>query len=60
MWTLKQLQDPDMPMAYINGKWVPARPENFKRECMGFRDRFRHAWEVFACRAEAFTWPEGQ
>lgn len=60
MRTLKQLQDPDKPMACINDKWVPARPENYKRRYMSFKRRVRHAWEVFMCRAEAFTWPEGQ
>jgi hypothetical protein len=60
MWTLKQLQDPEMPMANINGKWVHARPLNYKRAYMSLRDRIRHAWAVFTCRAEAFTWPEGQ
>jgi hypothetical protein len=60
MWTLSQLQEPNDTAAFINGKWVPARPENYKRACMTIRMRLKHAWEVFMCRAEAFTWPEGQ
>lgn len=60
MWTLKQLQDPAMPLANINGKWVPARPENYKRTNMSMNDRLRHAWAVFTCKAEAFKWPESQ
>lgn len=60
MWTLKQLQDPDMPQANISGKWVPARPENYKRKNMGLRMRIKNAWEVFTCRSESFTWPEQQ
>lgn len=60
MWTLKQLQDPNMCQAEINGKWVPARPENYKKTCMTYRERLAHAWAVFTCKAEAFTWPEGQ
>jgi hypothetical protein len=30
MWKLEQLQDREVPQTCINGKWVPARPENFK------------------------------
>ena len=60
MWTLKQLQDTEEDQACINDKWVPARPENYKKCCMSLRKRIKYAWEVFMCRAEAFTWPEGQ
>lgn len=60
MWKLKSLQDPEMPQTEINGKWVPARPENFKKKYLSLRKRIKYAWEVFQCRAEAFTWPEGQ
>jgi hypothetical protein len=60
MWTLKELQASDMPQANINGKWVPARPENYKKSCMTMRKRLQHAWAVFTCKAEAFIWPEGQ
>ena len=59
MWTLKQLQHPET-LAEINGKWVPARPLNYKRGYLSLRKRIKHAWAVFMCRAEAFTWPEGQ
>ena len=60
MWTLKQLQDTERSQTEINGKWVPARPLNYKRKYMSLGDRIRHAWAVFTCKAEAFTWPEGQ
>ncbi len=60
MWTLKQLQDPDACQTEINGKWVPARPLNYTLEYMTLRARFKNAWEVFMCRSESFTWPEGQ
>lgn len=60
MWTLEQLQYPEMPQAKINGKWVPARPENYKLEYMTLKQRVKYAWEVFMCRSESFTWPEGQ
>jgi len=59
MWTLDELRKP-VTEAQINGRWVPARPLNYKKKYMSFRKRIRHAWEVFMCRAEAFTWPEGQ
>lgn len=60
MWTLEQLREKEIPQTCINGKWVPARPENFKKTCMTLFERLQHAWEVFMCRAEAFKWPEGQ
>jgi len=60
MWSLKQLQDRDIPMACINDKWVPARPENFKPNHCSWRRRLKYAWEVFRGRAETFVWPEGQ
>ncbi len=58
MWKLKQLQDKDMPQVSIKGKWMPARPVNYTRGYMSLTKRIHNAWEVFMCRAEAFTWPE--
>jgi len=59
MWTLKSLlRSAEQTQAEINGKWVPARPLNWK--CRSFRERLCEAWAVFKGRAEAFTWPEGQ
>ena len=61
MWTLEQLRERlDVSQTCINGRWVPLRPENFKKYMMTFWERLYHAWEVFQCRAEAFKWPEGQ
>ena len=56
--TLESLQTDDMALTDINGKWVPARPINYKYRSI--QQRFREAWAVFTGRAEAFTWPEGQ
>lgn len=61
MWKLKSLIDHSKTVsAEINGKWVPCRPINDTRKYASLRSRFRNAWEVFMCRAEAFKWPEGQ
>ncbi len=60
IWTLEELHSSDGTQACINGKWVPARPENGKRGVATIRMRIKAAWMVFTCRAEAFTWPEGQ
>lgn len=60
MWTLEKLREKDIPMANIDGRWVPARPLNYQKKYMRICDRIRHAWAVFVCRAEAFTWPCGQ
>jgi len=42
----------------IDGKWVIARPINYKYESL--RERFKAAWEVFRRRADAFYWSKGQ
>ena len=60
MNTLENLREKDIPMAYINNQWVPARPLNYRKKYMPMVLRIKHAWEVFMCRAEAFTWPVGQ
>ena len=58
MWTLKQLQDPELDQVQINDKWVPARPLNYKFRSL--KERIHEAWAVFIGAADAFTWPEGQ
>lgn len=60
MWKLENLIKSDMALAEINGKWVPSRPLNGKKGYYPLKNRIKDAWEVFMCRAEAFTWPEGQ
>lgn len=42
----------------INGKWVPARPENYKYRTL--REKLKDAWWVFTGKADAVVWPEGQ
>jgi len=44
--------------ACINGKWVSARPENYKFRSL--TEKIKEAWAVFTGKAEAFKWPEGQ
>jgi len=58
IWTLKQLQDKEMPQACINGKWVPARPLNY--QCRTVIERIVEAWKIFTGKVEVFVWPEGQ
>ena len=59
MWTLRTLIDSAAENhTNIGEKWVPARPINWKYRSL--RQRIREAWAVFAGKAEAFTWPEGQ
>lgn len=55
---IKQLQDKNVPQAYINDKWVPARPLNYRYRTL--RERVVEAWKVFIGKAEGFIWPEGQ
>lgn len=42
--------------AYINGKYVAARPLGWQ----SWTNRFRLAWAVFTGRMDALKWPEGQ
>jgi len=58
IWKLEQLCEHNAPLAFINGKWVPARPLNWTGRTL--LERFREAWAVFRGDAEAFVWPEGQ
>ena len=58
VWTLKQLQDKNMPQTNINGKWVPARPLNYT--CRSWTERIQEAWGVFIGKTESFVWPENQ
>lgn len=59
IWNLKDLlQNVNSTQAEINGKWVPARPLNWKHRTL--RERFQEARAVFSGEAEAFRWPEEQ
>jgi hypothetical protein len=63
MWKLEELQSNEfspMPLAEINGKWVLARPLNYRKQYTSFLDRIKRAWKVFTCEADCFMWPEGQ
>lgn len=57
IWKLKELFEHSVS-AEINGKWVPARPINYKYRSL--REKFKDAWAVFRGKAEAFVWPEDQ
>lgn len=57
MYTLNELFNHSV-QAEINGKWVPARPINYRHRSLA--EKVRDAWAVFVGKADAFTWPEGQ
>lgn len=59
MWKLKELLEWNS-QAEINGKWVPARPLNYKPCLCPIWKRLRYAWQVVRGHAETFVWPEGQ
>lgn len=48
----------DRAHAEINGKWVPARPINYR--CESWWNRVKAAWLVLCGKADAVIWPEGQ
>jgi hypothetical protein len=58
IWKLKQLIQSNDSMTFINNKWVPARPINYKYRSI--IEKMREAYAVLTGNAEAFTWPEGQ
>ena len=58
IWRLEDLCCHDVPMACIDGKWVPARPINYRYRIL--KERLKEAYAVFTGRADAFTWPMGQ
>ena len=59
IWELKDLQNSMNTLsAEINGKWVPARSENWKYRSL--KEKIKDSWAVFTGTAEAFKWPEGQ
>ena len=60
MWKLEQLLNAKDMQALINGKYVPARPDNFKPYLCPLWERLHYAWQVVLGRAETFVWPEGQ
>jgi hypothetical protein len=61
MWTLEWiLKHANDNQTEIQGKWVPARPENYKKEYLLLWERFYRAWLVFIGKADCFMWPEGQ
>jgi len=60
MWTLEQLQDAGENKVCIDGKFVPARPENYKNRYLTVRKRIKRAWAVFTGKADTFVWPGGQ
>jgi len=59
MYTLKYLQtEANDIKVEVNGKWVPARPINWKHRSL--KTRFKEAWAVFAGKADCFTWPKNE
>jgi len=58
IWTLKQLTDRDVPMSFIDGEWVPARPENNKYRSLSCK--IRESYLLFIGKTESFKWPKDQ
>lgn len=58
IWNLDSLQERNQSTVFINGKWVTARPVNYKYR--SFKEKIVDAWSVFIGKADAFKWPEGQ
>jgi len=46
------------PSVNIEGRWVPARPINYKYRT--FWQKLKEAWTVFIGKSDSFRWPMGQ
>jgi hypothetical protein len=61
MWDLKELltycQENKVE---LNGKWVPTRPLNYRKEYLSLGHRIKRAISVFTCKTDVFIWPEDQ
>jgi hypothetical protein len=43
-----------------SNEYIPLRPINGTIKYKPLSQRFKDAWEVFMCRADAFKWPGNQ
>jgi len=56
IWTLQNLlASVSTTSVCIDGKWIPARPENWR-----FTNRWKAAWMVLRGKADAVVWPGNQ
>lgn len=60
MLDLIEIQGFDDTKSCIDGKYVPARPENFKNRSLTLSIRAKRAWLVFTGKADCFMWPGNQ
>lgn len=60
MWKLESLREKELPSCNVQGKHVPVRPDNFKKNYCNIFRRIKYAWEVVVGKAETFTWPENE
>lgn len=51
-----KIEDLNDTQANVNGKWIPARPENYKYRSL--RKKISDAIAVFNGKAEAVVWPK--
>lgn len=57
-WRLADLICKDVPQTCVSGRWVPARPVNWKSRTLC--ERLREAWQVFTGRYDTIIWPEDE
>lgn len=56
-WSVDQIKI-SYDQTCINGRWVAARPENWKRRTLW--QRLSEAWKVFTGELDSLRWPCGQ
>ena len=60
-WNLRELFDHcNHNQAHIDNDWVPARPENSKKNLLSLKSRLVRAYRVFTGDYDVFQWPKGQ
>lgn len=58
-YTLKELINTcNENSAEINGKWVPARPINYKYSSL--KEKLKECWLVLRGKVDTVIWPGGQ
>lgn len=59
MWSLRELMNWET-QSEICGRWVPARPLNYRKKYLSLWASLKRAWLVFNGTADCFMWPEDE
>ena len=54
------LQDCRKAYTLINGEWVIAKPENYKKQFLSVMTRIKWCFAIIRCKAIAVSYPEDE